>query len=105
MDGNELNLTQAFDRASNGTLRIDVERYQHMLDNADLTDEQKRQVLEALWSIITTVVQLGYGVHPMQEVCGKDENLTLAWDKSEGDALDCEHSNKDHMEDEAPDAD
>jgi len=37
-----------------------------------LNDEQRQQIIEALWSIITAFVDLGFGVHPMQEVCGKD---------------------------------
>lgn len=94
MDGNDRTLLQAFDQASNGTLRIDVERYQHMLDSADLSEDQKREVLEALWTIIVTVVELGYGVHPMQEVCGQTDNLADEWSASNPDALDCENSSE-----------
>lgn len=44
-----------------------------MLDDSDLTEEQKRRVLEDLWSIIVNFVELGFQVHPVQEVCGKDD--------------------------------
>lgn len=105
MDGHDIDLPQAFSHAVNGTLRIDVERYQHMLDSADLTEAQKREVLEALWSIIVTVVELGYGVHPLQEVCGKPDNLSDEWSAALPDALECEDSRDKDDRDDAPEVD
>lgn len=54
---------------------IDIEKYQAWLDDPDLTDNQKKQIIEALWSIIVAFVDLGFGVHPAQQVCGKADNL------------------------------
>lgn len=45
---------------------VDVERYQHFLDESDLTDDEKQQVMQALWGIIVNFVDLGFGVHPVQ---------------------------------------
>ncbi len=55
---------------------IDIEKYQAWLDDPDLTDTQKKQIIEALWSIMVAFVDLGFGVHPLQaaqgqEVCGQ----------------------------------
>jgi len=50
---------------------VDVERYQHLLDDPALSEEQKQQIIEALWSIIVNFVELGFGVHPVQEACGQ----------------------------------
>lgn len=47
-------------------IEVDIERYQEMLDSRVLSDEQKRAFLEALWSVITAFIDLGYGVHPAQ---------------------------------------
>jgi hypothetical protein len=52
-------------------LSVDVEKYQAFLDGSDMTDVQKEEFLQALWSIIVNFVDLGFGVHPAQEVCGK----------------------------------
>ncbi len=68
--------------SSRRMLEIDVEKYQAFLDDPSLTEDQKRQLIEALWSIIVAFVDLGFGVHPMQQVieqqgCGqnaKNEN-------------------------------
>lgn len=105
MDGYDRTLIEAFDHASKKTLRIDVDRYQHMLDGANLTDAQKREVLEALWTIIVTVVELGYNVHPLQEVCGKPDKLSDEWSASNPDALDCENSSEQEEQEGAPEAD
>ncbi|MEM9963402.1 MAG: hypothetical protein AAF882_20530 [Pseudomonadota bacterium] len=57
--------------ASPRILEVDVERYQHLLDDPALTDAQKREIIEALWSIIVSFVDLGFGVHPAQQACGQ----------------------------------
>ncbi len=47
---------------------IDLDYYQRYLDDANLTDEQKKELLETLWGIICEFVRIGYGVHPLQEI-------------------------------------
>lgn len=69
------------------TITVDVERYQAYLDDSGLTDEQKREFLQALWSIIVAFVDLGFGVHPLQEVCGKDTQNGSDSVKQEFDAI------------------
>ncbi|MFD2741677.1 hypothetical protein ACFSUD_19150 [Sulfitobacter aestuarii] len=96
MDGNDRSALQLhFDAAtSKKTLSIDVERYQHMLDELGLSEEQKDQFLEALWSIIIAYVDLGFEVHPAQEVCGKDEKALEEQDKNARGALNSEASSQ-----------
>lgn len=53
------------------TLTVDIERYKHLLDSDDLTEDQKEELLQALWSIIIAFVDLGFGVHPVQQVQGQ----------------------------------
>ena len=63
------------DDASRPAITVDYERYAHFLEDADLTEDQKREFLQALWSIIVNFVDLGFGVHPLQQACGKlDDN-------------------------------
>lgn len=56
---------------SSQIIEIDMERYQAMLDDPAMTEEHKAQVIEALWTIIVSFVDIGYGVHPIQQACGK----------------------------------
>ncbi len=50
------------------TLTLDVELFQHMLEDTSLTDAEKQAFLETLWTIIVEFVQLGWGVHPLQKL-------------------------------------
>ncbi|AKO96662.1 hypothetical protein MALG_01478 [Marinovum algicola DG 898] len=61
-----------FSRVANKTLTIDVAKYQEYLDGADMTPKQKEDYLRAVWTVVMTFVELGFGVHPLQEVWGKD---------------------------------
>jgi len=48
------------------SLTIDWDLYGQYLEDSDLSDAEKRQFLEALWSIVVSFVDLGFGVHPVQ---------------------------------------
>ena len=66
---------------TNGTspgpsLTIDYALYQKYLDNSDLTEAQKSDYLDTLWSIIVSFVDLGFGVHPLQQACEQELDLT-----------------------------
>lgn len=52
-------------------LEIDWKRYEAYLAEADLSEAEKRQFLEALWSIVVAFVDLGFEVHPVQIACGQ----------------------------------
>jgi len=65
-------LSVTFDASAKPFISVDVERYQSYLDDAEMTDEQKEAFLQNMWQIIVGFVELGFGVHPLQEVCGKD---------------------------------
>ena len=47
---------------------LDVEKYRHFLEECELSEAQKEQFLETLWLIIVSFVDLGFGVHPLQQV-------------------------------------
>jgi len=61
-------------------LKLDVERYEEMLKSCDLTEEQRQDFLETIWSIIVGFVDLGFDIHPLQQAdpdgCGQDLDLT-----------------------------
>ena len=45
-----------------------------MLDNPELTEEEGTAFIEALWGIIVGFVDLGFQIHPLQQVpsaCGQ----------------------------------
>ncbi len=60
-------------------ITVDYERYAHMLEDADLSEDQKREFLQTIWNIIVEFVSLGFGVHPLQQVqnsCGERQDIT-----------------------------
>lgn len=85
-----------FSRVANKTLTIDVAKYQEYLDGADMTQEQKEDYLRAVWTVVMAFVELGFGVHPLQEVWGQDgESLDYMGEKdSNGDRSKEEHKER-----------
>jgi len=69
-------LQESFDASARPVVRVDVEKYQAFLDGADLTDAQKEELLQALWAIMVSFVEMGFGVSPVQEVCGKAPKIS-----------------------------
>lgn len=58
---------------------VDYEKYLHFLEDADISDQDKREFLQTLWGIICEFVSLGFGVHPVQQAqkpCGKREEIS-----------------------------
>ncbi|MGH1349565.1 MAG: hypothetical protein ACRBBN_01970 [Methyloligellaceae bacterium] len=47
---------------SPSTLTIDVEHYQTYLDDMDIPDEKKRELVETIYSIVVQFVELGFGI-------------------------------------------
>lgn len=48
------------------TATLDIERYQNLLEAPELSDQQKEQLLKALWSMIVCLVEFGFQVKPNQ---------------------------------------
>ncbi|MEM8575711.1 MAG: hypothetical protein AAGF48_13895 [Pseudomonadota bacterium] len=93
-------LRRAADTKTTKTVEIDVERYQAYLDDPALSPAQKEQIIEALWSIMVHFVELGFGVHPIQQACGQLGETCVAADAASKDMLHSEDiETTDHFED------
>ena len=53
--------------ASRPVITLDVSLYEAYLAESGMSDNQKHEFLEALWSIIVGFVDLGFGIHPVQQ--------------------------------------
>ena len=51
------------------SLTIDWEAYKPFLDSSDLSDAQKRELIETLWSIVVACVDLGFELRDPDQVC------------------------------------
>ena len=56
------------------SLSIDWEVYAAMLDDYDATPEEQRELIETLWSIVVTFVDLGFEVNASLESCAQADN-------------------------------
>jgi hypothetical protein len=65
-------LAESFGASARPILTVDVEKYESWLAGSGLNEEQKEEFLRAMWSVVVTFVELGFNVHPLQEVCGQD---------------------------------
>jgi len=71
--GNEKSLSEYFAFSTQRILTVDVEKYEQYLHGSNLNGDQKEEFLQAIWVFVSTFVELGFGVHPLQEVCVKDD--------------------------------
>lgn len=69
-------------------LRLDPDEYREDLDAFDLTEAQQNELLEVLWNIMRTFVELGFGLdsvqmfstgenRPQEEITGPDSGNML----------------------------
>lgn len=79
-------------------LTIDYALYEQYLDDADLSEEQKREFIETLWNIIVSFVDLGFGVHPLQQAtsdgCEQDQILADLFPPDSNDMVECDNNSK-----------
>lgn len=55
----------------------DIEKYLPMLDEFDITKEQKIQLIYDLWHIMENFVDYAFGLHPVQQVMNKNNQGDL----------------------------
>lgn len=56
------------------SLTLDVERYNEILEDENIPEAQRRELLETLWSLVCELVWMGWEIHPAQQAekaCGK----------------------------------
>jgi len=72
------------ERGQRPSLTIDYALYEKYLAESDWSENEKREFITTLWSIIVNFVDLGFGVHPLQQAdeqgefdpCGQEIDLT-----------------------------
>lgn len=111
MDGNTFDrndLLQAFisaaskDEAETSSFVPDEQKYYAYLDDPGLTDEQKSQIIQVMWSMAITSVEICFGSHPVQLASGKPEDLLNELDQPVLDEVSYTHIKPDDDDDNAP---
>lgn len=52
--------------ASKPSFGIDVDYYQGIIDDPDIPEERKRELIEVIGAIVMNFIDMGFGVHPVQ---------------------------------------
>ena len=89
---------------SRPALTIDWDLYEAMLEEYECSDDQKRELIETLWSIVLTFVDFGFGIGSPALPCGQ---LVDEARLDEGDVLSSltkspEHLNQAHPHGSGP---
>lgn len=45
---------------------IDVDYYQRVIDDPDVSEERKRELIKIIGNIVMSFIDLGFGIHPVQ---------------------------------------
>ena len=82
------------------SLTIDWALYAAFLDESDLDDDQKREFIETLWSIVVSFVDLGFCIDSTQQACGQNgiEGIFLP-----ADMISSKHNSDNQVSNEAAD--
>lgn len=62
------------DKRPTPTLSIDWEVYAAMLEDSDLSRDQQKELIETLWSIVVSFVDMGFDLSPVQQICGEADD-------------------------------
>ncbi len=46
---------------------LDFEKYRQYVDHFDISEEDKRQLVESIWRIMESFVDQAFGLHPVQQ--------------------------------------
>ena len=72
------------------TVAFDWQDWLPYIADSDLSDDQKRELIETLWSIVIAFVDLGFEVGPpADKTCGQSFDLAAALRSNDPDMVKC----------------
>jgi|GEM_PF-2739078 len=70
-----------------GALHLDHARYAKQVADLDISDEDARAFIEALWSVMVAFVDIGWGVDAVQQACGQSVRALVEAALEDADAV------------------
>lgn len=52
-------------------IQFDAREFAHFLADIDVSEAQKLEYIETIWTIILHFIDMGFGIHPLQQACGQ----------------------------------
>lgn len=62
------------DRAGRPALTLNVDDYRQYVEALKLSEEQEQELLQTLWTIIVSFVDLGFGIESVQQAINEPSN-------------------------------
>lgn len=75
------------------SLTLDVQKYQAMLDNPEMDQSQKAELIETLWMFVISFMDLGCEIKTV-ETCGKQDPVLDLNERDGSPMLSCKQSRK-----------
>jgi|GEM_PF-6885326 len=76
-------------------ISLHMDKYLPYLEDENISDDDKRLLLQTLYEIVTACVQLGFSIHPTQLTCGQRQEDLISATKTAQNHVNCPHpSNK-----------
>ena len=74
------------------TIQFDAREFAHFLAEVDATEAQKLEYIETLWTIVLQFIDMGFGIHPIQQACGQFDEGTALCGGTDSDMVELPHS-------------
>jgi len=65
-------LSNTFTKKAAPTLTVDWTVYASFLEDTDMTDDQKRELIETVWTLVVSFIDMGFDVRSPEDACGQD---------------------------------
>lgn len=72
-DATAITNTTASEKQPNTALSLDVEAYRHLVAGDGTSRAEETRLIEAVWAVVVSFVDLGFGLHPVQQAMGVDK--------------------------------
>jgi hypothetical protein len=56
---------------------LDIKKYMHHVDQLDLSQAQKEELMHTVWRLMESSVDQTFGLHPVQQCCKSGVNNSL----------------------------
>lgn len=65
--------TEISEKRPNTALSLDVEAYRHLVAGDGTSREEEARLIEAVWAVVVSFVDLAFGLHPVQQAMDVDK--------------------------------
>jgi hypothetical protein len=65
-------MIKEFNEKSRPTLTVDWMAYAHHLEDSAMSDDEKREFIETLWSVVVSFIDMGFDVRSPDDACGQE---------------------------------